>query len=51
MGADAAVAAQVRMTRLLVRAGAARLSTKGMEPYLASELTWLADSKTRGRLT
>ena len=32
MGADAAVAAQVRMTRLLVRAGSGKTIDKGMEP-------------------
>ncbi len=46
VGADAAVAAQVRMTRLLVRAGSGKTADKSMEPYLASELTWLADSKS-----
>ena len=45
VGADAAVAAQVRMTRLLVRAGNGKTADKSMEPYLASELSWLADSK------
>ncbi len=45
VGADAAVAAQVRMTRLLVRVQAGKTVDKGMEPYLASELTWLASSK------
>ena len=42
---DTAVAEQLRMTRLLSRVHAVKTVDKGMEPYLAGELTWLPTSK------
>lgn len=45
VGSDVAVAEQLRMTRLLARIHSVKSVDKAMEPYLASELSWLADSK------
>jgi hypothetical protein len=45
VGTDTAVAAQIRMTRLLTRVQGLKAVDKGMEPYLADELNWLASSK------
>lgn len=45
VGADKAVAAQIRMTRLLVRVQDLKTIDKGLEPYLADELTWLSSSE------
>lgn len=45
VGSDQAVADQVRMTRLLARVQSLKSIDRGLEPYLAAELTWLAASK------
>ncbi len=44
-GGDAAVAEQLRMTRLLARLHGVKAVDPTLEPFLASELTWLAQSK------